>query len=78
MSVPPDSINAGKRYLMRNVQILRVVNVLSDGKVMYACRSTAMAWGSRWTGTAASLHVLARLIDCKTPCDWTPEAGGTG
>ncbi len=74
--MPPESIEVGRCYLTRNDQVVRVMNVLSDGYVVYAFRSSAVAKARGWTGATTVLQVLAYLIEREVPCDWTPGSEG--
>src|SRR3712207_1222145 len=49
VTMPPESIEVGRCYLTRNDQVVRVMNVLSDGYVVYAFRSSAVAKARGWT-----------------------------
>ncbi len=76
MSVPLESIEAGKCYLTRNDQVVRVMNLLSNGYVVYAFRSSAVAKALGWTGAQTALQVFAHLIEREVPSDWTPARDG--
>ena len=73
MSIPPGSIQAGKCYLTRNDQVVRVEKLLLDGSVIYAFRSSSVAKVFGWTGAQAEIRSFLHLLEREVPCDWTPE-----
>ena len=75
MSVPPESIEAGKWYLAkggRSQRIRRVVQILPDGRVLYEQRSPLTTWQTDIQYKTAFASMLLREV----PCDWTPETDG--
>ncbi len=78
MTVHRTSIEVGKCYLTRNDQVVRVMNLLSDGHVVYAFRNASVARASGWTSAATRLEVFVHLVEREVPSVWTPEADGAG
>jgi hypothetical protein len=74
MTVPPESIEVGKCYLTRNDQVVRVMKLLSDGHVIYAFRSSAVAEAFGWTGAQTEIRSFIHLLEREVPCDWTPAS----
>ncbi len=72
VSVPPESIRAGKCYLAkvgRALRTRRVVRILPDGRVQYEQRSPKTTWHSGIQYKDAFASMLQREV----PCDWSPE-----
>ena len=75
MTVPPESIEAGKWYLITNGQVARVQN-LQAGAVHYEFRSSVAAMAFGWTSAITDIRTFGHLIEREVPCDWTPEGEG--
>ena len=76
MTVLPESIQVGRCYLTDAARVQRVLEITSDGRVVYAHRSTR-SWHKAWTPGTASLRAFALITLREVPCDWSPEADET-
>ncbi len=76
MTLPPESIEAGKCYLMKTGHLRRVVRLMPDGRIQYEHRPVHQANAKTWKPGMQSHHSFAELIEREIPCDWTPEAEG--
>ena len=81
MSVPPESLEVGQCYLVRNekgLQVRRVVQVMPDGRVRFERRvRTTGRSKDGWVSQVAGGRAFATGIVRKVPCDWTPETDDT-
>jgi hypothetical protein len=81
MSVPPESIEAGKCYFVRPYRsgrsggIRRVVRIFSDGRIQFEHR-TSVARPTGWKPGVQDLHSFAAMVEREVPCNWTPESEG--
>lgn len=73
MTVPPESIEAGKCYLMETGQVRRVVRLMSDGRVQYEFKGPASPRAG-WRPGMQEGRSFAFIVERQVPCDWTPEA----
>ncbi len=72
MTIPPESIEVGKCYLVTGSKALwirRVIEVLPDGRVQYEQRTAKRTWkmGVQYK------DVFASMLQREVPCDWVPE-----
>lgn len=74
MIVSFGSIEVGKCYLTRDGQIIRVLQFLSDGDLVYATRAGRRGGQFIWAGAVMSVGNLLISIEREVPCDWVPEA----
>jgi hypothetical protein len=72
VAVPPESIQVGRCYLTDAARVQRVLEISSDGKVIYAYRSTRSRHKA-WTPGTTRLRTFAFITEREVPCDWTPE-----
>ncbi len=81
MSIPPESLEVGQCYLVRNeksLQVRRVVQVMPDGQVRFERRvRTTGAKKDGWVSKVAGGRAFAAAVVRKVPCDWTPETDDT-
>ena len=75
MTIPPESIEAGKCYLAKSLsgpRLLKVIGVSPDGNIVYQQYAPGAGWG------VATLHrdAFAASANREVPCDWTPEGDG--
>ncbi len=71
MTIPPESIEAGKCYLMETGHIRRVMRILPDGRVQYEIRSAANS-KARWRIDIQEGRSFAFMTEREVRCDWTP------
>ncbi len=76
MTIPPESIEVGKCYLMETGHVRRVVRVMPDGRIQFEQRSGAVGRGYGWKAGMQEARSFAFLIEREVPCDWTPESDG--
>ena len=72
MTVPPESIEAGKWYLITNGQVARVQS-LEARAVHYEFGSSVAAMAFGWTSAITNIRTFGHLIECEVPCDRMPE-----
>ncbi len=84
MTIPPESIQAGKCYLawassvrgQRFQRVRQVVELLPDGRVKFATRRKPIELGAPWPRThVMTITAFAGSAEREVPCNWTPEAG---
>ena len=73
MSLPPERSAERKCYLATNGQVVRVLQLTTDGRVKYEFRSPAVVKPFGWTAAITDLRSFAHLIERPVPCDWTPQ-----
>jgi hypothetical protein len=75
MSIAPESIRAGRWYLAKGgeaIRIRRVVQLMPDDRVQYEQRSPKTVWQSG----IQELRSFAAMLEREVPCDWTQERDG--
>ncbi len=75
MSVPPESIEVGKCYLMETGQVRRILRIMPDGRFQYEHRMGYSA-PKAWKSGIQSGRSFAATVEREVPCDWTPEKEG--
>ena len=79
MSIPPESIEAGKCYLVRTGRadqpqgVRRVIRIMPDGRIQFEHRIgsvTALGWKVGIQDARSFAFMAVREV----PCDWMPEA----
>ncbi|MDQ4136864.1 MAG: hypothetical protein M3158_11820 [Pseudomonadota bacterium] len=73
MTVPPESVEVGKCYLMETGHVRRVVRIMQDGRVQYEFRPTNRRNSHQWRPGIQEGHAFAYSAEREVPCDWTPE-----
>ncbi len=73
MSVPPESIRAGKCYLTDTGQVRRVLHILPNGRVAYE-RRPARQPEAPWQEANQDLSMFAALAEAEVPCDFGPSS----
>ncbi len=73
MSVPPESIEAGKCYLMETGHVRRVMRLMPDGRVQFESRMGHQRNPGAWRSGMQDGRSFALLAEREVPCDWTPE-----
>jgi hypothetical protein len=74
MSVPPESIQAGKCYLTRFGQVRRVV-ICEHGRVTFHTGNRRLyVPGGTPRRRVMTLPKFALDAEREVPCNWTPEA----
>ncbi len=77
MSVPLESVEVGKCYLIETGEVRQVVAVLLDGRVLFAHPPTRrLDPGTRLLGSRG-LHTFSAQAVRQVPWDWTPERDET-
>ena len=77
MSIPPESLEAGKCYVTRSkrgVQVRRVLQVMPDGRVRFERRVKGTGghqWA--WMQSLSERRAFAGALEREVPADWTPE-----
>ncbi len=74
MTVPPESIEVGKCYLMETGHLRRVLRIFPDERVQYEHSTGSGGRGSGWKPGMQSRRTFADLIEREIPWDWTPES----
>lgn len=73
MTLAPESIKAGRCYLITTGQVRRVERIMPDGRVQYDQRPARRPdWNVR-RGGVLDLRFFAASAEHEVPCDWTPE-----
>ncbi len=73
MTVPPESIAAGKCYLAKtpsDAQLWKVIGIMPDGRVLYEQHTPVAGWGV----AIQERTTFAAAVEREVPCDWTPDA----
>ena len=73
MSVPPESLQVGKCYLMEGGYVRRVVRLMPDGRIQVEHRSGSSGKGSGWKPGMQDGRSFASQVEREVPCDWTPK-----
>jgi hypothetical protein len=76
MTIPPESIEVGKCYLMETGHVRQVRRVLPDGRVQYEHRPGHQINVGAWRPGIQQIHSFAFLVEREVACDWTPEKDG--
>ncbi len=78
MSIPAESIEVGKCYLVSTRRpdqpkgVRRIVRILPDGRIQFEHRiGPAGAFG--WKVGIQDARSFAFLVEREVPCEWTPE-----
>ncbi len=77
MTIPPESIEVGKCYLVNSagtLHVRRVTRLIPDGRVQYESRTVRVR--RAWRFGMLSLRDFASQAAREVPCDWTPEREG--
>ena len=80
MSLPPDSIEAGKCYLLegeRHRWVRLVTHILPSGRVRFESRDATESRACVWAAGTADLSAFAEAALRGVPCDWTPATDET-
>ena len=72
MNIAPESIQAGRCYLMLDGEVRRVLRLLPNGQVHYESRTGAIVEAFGWKEGALALSAFAALVEKPVPCNWTP------
>jgi hypothetical protein len=73
MSVPPESIEAGKCYLTFSRQVRRVVRLMPDRRVQFEQRPARHLNANAWQPGMQDRRSFAAVAEREVPCGWTPE-----
>lgn len=79
MTLPPESIQVGKCYLVeaersrRSKGIRRVVRIMPDGRVQFERRPAHQVNAGAWKPGMQEVRAFALQAEREVPCDWTPE-----
>ncbi len=73
MPVPPESVEAGKCYLMKTGHVRRV---LPDGRVQYEHHPGHQVNAGAWRPGIQETRSFVFMVEREIPCDWTPERDG--
>ena len=73
MAVPPESILAGRCYLLPENKMARVLHILPGERVQYEFRECAVVRAFGWKEDVLELLPFAFLVEREVPCDWMPE-----
>jgi hypothetical protein len=77
MSVPPESIEVGKCYLLERLRVSRVclvTDLMAGSSVRFEWRDASGSGGVFiWTTGATDLRTFASEVLREVPCEWTPE-----
>jgi hypothetical protein len=73
VSLPPESIHVGKRYLLNTGHIRRVIRIMPDGRIQFEHRMGHTV-GS-WRIGIQEGRSFAFMVEREVPCDWVPETG---
>jgi transcriptional regulator with XRE-family HTH domain len=76
VTIPFESIEAGKCYLMKTGQLRRVVRLMPNGQIQYEHRPPHQPNAKSWKPGMQSGRSFADLIEREVPFDWTPETDG--
>ena len=79
MTIPPESIEAGKCYLADRreaPQVWRVVRIWPDGRVQFEFRSRTQRYAKLWKPEMLEGAAFAASAQREVPCDWTPDWNG--
>jgi hypothetical protein len=77
VSIPPESIEVGKCYLVRTGRydqpqgVRRVVRIMPDGRIQIEHR-IASSKGVAWKGAIQDVRSFSVMAEREVPCDWTP------
>ncbi len=80
MSVPPESIEIGKRYVIGRrgkLWIRRVIQVTPDQRVYFTTWSADLTSSPNWKLQMQGLAPFASTVLREVPCDWTPRTDET-
>ncbi len=73
MTIPPESIEVGKCYLVERDGVRRVLKIWPDGRVQYETRSGPLGHTKTWKPGMLQVRDFASSSLREVPCDWTPE-----
>ncbi len=73
MNIPPESIEAGRCYLVEAKHVWRVVQILPDGRIQYEARLGYQPNVGAWKFGTMERSAFAAQAERKVPCDWTPK-----
>ena len=76
MSLPPESIEVGRCYLVEGRKILhvrQVVRLMPNGWVQYEFRPAHLLNVGAWQPGMQDSRSFAFSSQREVPCDWTPE-----
>ncbi len=79
MSLPPESIEPGRCYLLEGDQqrwVRLVAHILPSGRVRLESRDAAHSKAFIWANGTADLTSFAEAALREVPCAWTPDADG--
>ena len=77
MSVPPESIKPGQRYLFqgeRGQRLRRIIQLLPDGRLQV--EDYVGGSNPSWRSRIMNLRSFQAAVVREVSCDWTPEADG--
>ncbi len=83
MSLPPESIEVGKCYLVRTgrsdqpMGVRRIVRIMPDGRIQFEHR-IASSKGVAWKAAIQDARSFAFMVEREVSCDRTPEADEAG
>ena len=72
MSIPPETIEAGKCYLDDRRRVLHVTHVTPDGQVRFKYHEAYPAMADAWWAGMLNLRHFAAAAVREVPCEWTP------
>ncbi len=74
MTIPPESIEVGKCYLMGTGHVRQVRRLMPDGRVQYEHRAAHQTYAGAWKPGMQEGRSFAFQVEREVPCDWTPGA----
>ena len=76
MTIPPESIEIGKCYLLEGEPLRRVrlvTHILPSGRVRFESRDATEPRMFVWAGGKSDLSAFAEAALHDVPCNWTPD-----
>ncbi len=73
MTIPPESIEVGKCYLMETGHVRQVRRLMPDGRVQYEQRPGHQVNAGAWRPGMQEGRPFALLVEREVPCDWARE-----
>jgi hypothetical protein len=70
MTIPLESVEAGKCYLTNTGRVWRIMRILPDGRVQYEHRADIFVHGDPKPGMLTTLPAEVE-IEREVPCDWS-------
>ena len=76
MSIPLESLEVGKCYLIGAEHVWRVVHIMPGGRVQFEARLGHQAASWIWRRGMLEARSFALQVKREVPCDWTSEVDG--